>query len=58
MKILMNGRYFIVLPKSAKPARDELVRLYKLVHKELKFAKVVTKDAKWIPVGQLTERTP
>lgn len=57
MKILMNKKYFVVLPKAAKPARDELVRLYKIAHPELKHAQVVVRDAKWNHIGVLTERT-
>ena len=53
----MNKKYFVVLPKAPKQAREELARLYKLVHPELKYAQVVTRDAKWNVVGVLTERT-
>ena len=57
MKILMNAKYLIVLHKAPKPARDELVKCYKEIYKELKHAKVVTKSFKWIPAGVLTQGT-
>ena len=57
MKALTNKTHFIVLPKAPKAATEELAKLYKLVHPELKYAQIVTRDLKWVPVGVLTRRT-
>jgi len=58
MRLLINSKYFLVLPRCPKPAEAELVRLYKLIHKELKGARAITRDARWNVVGVLTRRTP
>ena len=57
MKVLMNQYYFIVLPKAPKTATEELARLYKIAHKELKSARIVSKTVKWVHIGVLTRRT-
>ncbi len=60
MKVLMNGDYFIVLPKAPQAARTKMVLWLKMLYKkELRRSQMVTTKRKFCEdeIGILTKRT-